>query len=304
MLSEKIKNKESGIILYGITPPKKGTDPAKVKEIADLQKQRLLPLNVDGLVIYDIQDEETRTQDERPFPFMETLDAFEYGKDYLQDLSVQQVIYRAVGKYSKPELSHFIETNKDNLSVFVGAASKSQSVSMKMNEAYELKKQTHADSLMGGVVISERHDSKKDEHLRVFKKIEQGCSFFISQGVYDVEASKNFLSDYYYHAKANNLELAPILFTLTPCGSAKTLQFMKWLGISIPRWLENELLNSGDILQTSVDYSEKCFKELKEFADNKGITIGCNIESVSVRKVEIEASIDLVKRIQGIKASK
>ena len=128
--------------------------------------------------------------------------------------------------------------------------------------------------------------------------MQQGCSFFVSQGVYDVNASKNLLSDYYYYGQEHNIPLVPILFTLTPCGSKKTLQFMKWLGISIPRWLENELVNSQNILEQSVDVSEQNWLELKAFADEKNIPIGCNIESVAVRKEEVEASIELLHRIQ------
>ena len=76
-----------------------------------------------------------------------------------------------------------------------------------------------------------------------------------------------------------------------------TLQFMKWLGISIPRWLENELIRSTDILQQSVELSEQNWLELKHFATQKGIPIGCNIESVAVRQVEVEASIELLQRL-------
>ena len=72
---------------------------------------------------------------------------------------------------------------------------------------------------------------------------------------------------------------------------------MKWLGISIPHWLENELVNTQDILHKSVDFSEQAWLELKQFADEKGIPIGCNIESVAIRKVEVEASIDLLRRV-------
>jgi len=163
-------------------------------------------------------------------------------------------------------------------------------------ELFALK--TNKELLLGGVTIPERHQSKGDEHLRVFDKIAKGCSFFVSQGVYDVNASKNFLSDYYYYGLEHNIPLVPILFTLTPCGSLKTLQFMKWLGISFPKWLENELMHSSDILEKSVNFSAQIWLELKSFADEKGIPIGCNIESVAIRKVEIDASIDLLKRVR------
>ena len=300
-LVEKIRNRKSGIILYGIVPPKKGTDPEKIQQIAQQQSQRLQDLSIDGLILYDIQDEKSRTAEERPFPFLETLDSYSYSQEHLSTLDIPKIIYRSVGKYSKTELSHFLRNaTKDNcLTVFVGASSKSQTVSMTMSEAYALKKEINSNLLLGGVTIPERHQSKKNEHIRVFEKIAQGCSFFVSQGVYDINASKDFLSDYYYYGQENKLPLAPIIFTLTPCGSQKTLQFMKWLGISIPRWLENELVHSKDILQQSVNYSEKNWLELKDFADEKGIPIGCNIESVAVRKVEIEASIELLRRISN-----
>lgn len=300
MLIEKIKNKQSNIIVYGITPPKDSTDPERVAEIAAKQVARLQGLDLDGLVLYDIQDEASRTSVERPFPFMATLDAYDYAEQYLTDLPIAKIIYRAAGKYSEQELTQFLDATEldRHATVFVGAASKGQDVTLSMQQAYALKNKVNPDLLIGGVTIPERHQSKGDEHIRVFDKIEQGCDFFVSQGVYDVDASKNFLSDYYYYGKEHNIPLAPILFTLTPCGSPKTLEFMKWLGISIPKWLENELINSKDILQQSVDYSEKAYLELKAFADEKNIPIGCNIESVATRKVEIDASIELVNRIK------
>ncbi|GAB1260193.1 hypothetical protein [Aurantivibrio plasticivorans] len=299
MLVEKINSRADGIVLYGLVPPKQGTEAALVKEIADRQVARLKDLNIDGLVLYDIQDEASRTSEERPFPFMETIDSFEYSRRYMGNLSVPKIVYRAVGRYSQPELSEFLgqlDPSRD-LTVFVGAASSGQQVSMSVSDAYSLKNSESPDTLLGGVVIPERHKVKGDEHLRVFNKIDKGCRFFLSQGVYDVNASKDFLSDYYYYAKEHNKPLVPIIFTFTPCGSTKTLQFMEWLGIAIPRWLKNDLLHSDDILQKSVDSCEHNWRELKDFAQAKGIPIGCNIESVAVRKVEVEASIELLRRV-------
>ena len=299
MLVDRIKNRESGIILYGITPPKKGTSLEKLEEISSRQMQRLQSLNIDGLILYDIQDEKSRTSDERPFPFMETLDSFSYSEEYLRSLPTPKIIYRSVGKYSQFELSQFLmnASAKNNLAVFVGTSSKSQRIILSMNDAYKLKADTNTELLLGGVTIPERHQSKGDEHIRVFSKISKGCTFFVSQGVYDVNASKNFLSEYYYYGQEHNIPLVPILFTLTPCGSLQTLQFMKWLGISVPQWLENELIHSKDILQKSVNFSEQSWLELKSFAEEKGIPIGCNIESVAIRKVEVEASIELLRRV-------
>lgn len=299
MLIEKIKNRESNILVYGLTPPKVGHDAEKLADIARKKIDRLKDQPLDGLILYDIQDEADRTNVERPFPFIETLDGLSYSKEYLAELNLPKIIYRASGKYTQAELTQFVqhESADDILTVFVGAAASHSESALSLQQAYDIKQNSSSSMLLGGVTIPERHQTKGDEQQRVFKKMQQGCSFFVSQGVYDVNASKNFLSDYYYYGQEHNIPLAPILFTFTPCGSAKTLDFMKWLGISIPRWLENDLRFSGDILQQSIDFSEQSWLELKEFADEKNIPIGCNIESVAVRKVEVDASIELLQRV-------
>ena len=69
MLKDKIKNKEAGIVLYGMTPPKENTDITRVKEIASKHVDRIKSLDIDGVVLYDIQDESARNNDARPFPF-------------------------------------------------------------------------------------------------------------------------------------------------------------------------------------------------------------------------------------------
>lgn len=301
MLIDKINNRDSGIVVYGITPPKTGNSPEKLQDIANLQIERLRDQDIDGLILYDIQDEAERTSDARPFPFIETLDGYHYSETYLKGLDVPKIVYRASGKYTQAELASFLNgaPTDEYLTVFVGAASSTADAGhLSLKQAYELKASSASRMLLGGVTIPERHQAKGDEQQRVFQKMAQGCSFFVSQGVYDVNASKNFLSDYYYYGLENNLPLAPVLLTLTPCGSAKTLSFMKWLGISIPRWLENDLIHSQDILQKSIDFSEQSWLELKDFADEKGIPLGCNIESVAIRKVEVDASIELLNRIQ------
>lgn len=300
MFTEKLYSAESPIELYGICPPKKGTETAKVEELALKLINRITPLNLDGLILYDIFDEASRTSEERPFPFIETLDPFSYASTELDKLPLPKIIYRATSKYSPKDLTSLLRLSEKHLfsNVFVGAASGKQPVNLTLTDSYALYKELQINTPLGGVMIPERHAKAGDEHHRVFRKIDSGCQFFISQGVYNAEASKNFLSDYYFTAKKENRSLVPIIFTFTPCGSLKTLEFMKWLGISLPHWLENELIHSSDILETSIDICEQIWKELLYFAREKQIPIGFNVESVAIRKVEIEASLELVKRLQ------
>ncbi|AJA46460.1 methylenetetrahydrofolate reductase [Clostridium pasteurianum DSM 525 = ATCC 6013] len=300
MLRNKVLNRDTGIITYAITPPRKVNSEEKIIEISQKHMERIKNIDIDGLIIYDIQDEADRLKDERPFPFFETIDPAVYGNEYMQDLNVEKIIYRCVGKYDERELKDSVNSGiqKDKFSVFVGASSKEQKVKLKLSDAYNIGEILKDNLTLGGVVIPERHTQNGDEHIRLISKMNKGCKFFVSQVIYNVEASKNLLSDYFYYCQENNIEMVPILFTLAPCGSLKTLEFMKWLGINMPKWLENDLIHSKDILDKSIDLSKSIFEELLEFALDKGIPIGCNIESLSIRKVEIEASVQLAKDIK------
>jgi hypothetical protein len=294
-----INTSKKGLITYGFTPPKKSFDEEKIAGLATKQINRIKSIDIDALVIYDIQDESDRNPSERPFPFLETLDPNYFCENYLNKLEIPKIIYTCVGKYKEDELKNKIiqNSNNKNLSVFVGSSSKNQKVNLSLSKAYEIYNNSKYKMPLGGVTIPERHIKNRNEHIKINDKNKVGCTFFISQAVYNLESAKNFLSDYYYYCIKNEIEMSPIIFTITPCGSLKTLEFMKWLGINIPIWLENELIFSKDILQKSIELEKNIFFELFDFANDKKIPIGCNIESVSIRKSEIESSIELVNDI-------
>lgn len=302
MFADKIRKKESGILLYGITPPKAQNTPERNEEIAQKQIAHLLPLHIDGLVIYDLQDESSRTSMERPFPFLPTLDAYTYAADFMRELALPKIIYRSVGKVVQPELASWISSIQDKpySTVFVGAPSKVQTGYTRLSEAYDLWKAHNQSALLGGVTIPERHSGGRSEHLKIVHKMQAGCSFFISQCVYSIGYTKNVLSDLYFYCQAHSLEMPTMIFTLTTCGSLKTMDFMDWLGIHIPIWLRNELANCQNILAKSVDLSLEIAREIIIFCQDKGIPFGFNIESVSIRKDEIEASLYLMEQVEGM----
>jgi hypothetical protein len=302
MLQERLINKESGYLFYGLTPPKTNNEHEKIVAIAQKQMERLKDVSLDALVLYDIQDESSRTDAPRPFPYMPTLAPDDYSNTYLSNLKVPKIIYKSVGKFNQASFRHWLQqnTNSVDCAVFVGSPSKHQDITLSLNDAYKLNQTTGSQMALGGVTIPERHDKKGDEHRRLFDKIDKGCSFFISQCVYSASHAKNFLSDYYYASKEGNRELVPIIFTLTPCGSLKTLQFMEWLGIDIPKWLRNDLQHANDILSKSIDVCNNIAAELVDYSRDKNIPIGFNIESVAIRKEEIEASIQLLRDVRRV----
>lgn len=300
-LFDKLDGGLGGIRLYGIAPPKRATDPERVREIAETQIARVRALAPDGLVVYDIQDEPGRSDQERPFPFLPTLDPEAYAHDTLAELAIPKIVYRCVGAQPQEALARFLDgvrsASDRRLGVFVGAPSaRSRGPGVALEEAYALAR-TAPNLVLGGIAIAERHAVKEDEHQRMLAKQGRGCRFFITQSVYNAASTRSLLSDYALSLQASGRSPAPVVLTFSPCGSVRTLEFMKWLGISFPRWLENELRHSADTLQRSVDLCESVFADVEEYAREKHLPIGINVESVSIRKAEIDASVELYRRL-------
>ena len=302
-LFEKLDDGRAGIRLYGIAPPKLASTPERLRDIAAEQVDRLHLLAPDGLVVYDIQDEPGRDGQERPFPFLPTVDPEVYARDALAELAIPKIVYRCVGALPREIFSSWIDTVRAaadrRLSVFVGAPRGwSNSPRLPLSEAYALARAA-PNLVLGGIAIAERHGAKEDEHQRMLAKQDAGCRFFITQSVYDAGSTKSLLSDYAWSSQTCRRSPAPVVLTFSPCGSVRTLEFMKWLGISFPRWLENELRHSADTLERSIDLCQNVFNDVQEYAREKRLPIGINVESVSIRKAEVDASVELYRRLSA-----
>lgn len=303
MFISKIRKKESGILLYGITPPKEHTPAERVAAIADRVVGTLSECDIDALVVYDVQDESARTSEERPFPFASALDPFHFSSEYLHRLEVPKIIYRPAGKYTLPELRQWLSGLKEQsfYPVFVGLPCPDYVVKTSLKEAYDLWRDEHGGhSVMGAVMIPERHTILKDEEIRILDKVGSGVSYFISQCVFEVEYAKQVLHDLTQECLKRDAEIPTIIFTLTICGSAKTLQFMEWLGIYVPGHIKAELQQSDNQVKCSVDIATRIARELVDFCRQRSIPFGFNIESVAIRKEEIDASLELLNTVRNL----
>ena len=298
-LAARISSGQGDFVLFAVTPPRESTPADRLPKIARATVERLAPLDLDGLVLYDIDDESDRNPEARPFPFVRTIDPATFRAQHLTDWSTPVVVYRAVGKYDEGDLRAWLETQDADqaLTVFVGASSRHKQSSTSLVRAQELWAQTRPDLRLGGVAIPERHTSRGEEHLRLIAKQEAGCSFFVTQVVYDVNAAKNLVSDYRYECAARGLEPVPIVFTFSVCGSLKTLEFLGWLGVEVPRWIQNDLVHADDTLHASYEQSLGAARELIGYCRRMGVPFGVNVESVSIRLAEIEASVELATQL-------
>jgi hypothetical protein len=307
MFFTKIRQKQSGVLLYGITPPKASTAPEKVFEIAQKSLNVLSTLDIDALVVYDVQDESARTSEERPFPFSNALDPFEYSTQYLDSLALPKIIYRPAGKFTKEELATWLNGLKQHgcFPVFVGLPSPDYVVKTSLREAYKIWRDEHANhSVIGAVTIPERHAVLKDEDIRILDKVSCGVSYFISQCIFNVEYTKQTLQALTRTCAAKNHSIPTVIFTLTICGSVKTLQFMEWLGIHVPDDIKQDLQTCENPAARSVDIAVATAKELIDYCLENSIPFGFNVESVATRKNEVDASLELLNTIGDLLRAK
>lgn len=157
--AELLARTRDGVLLYGLTPPRKSSTTDQAESIASAALARLEKVDIDGLILYDVDAEADRTEAPRPFPFMPMMDPASFLEEHLARWAGPVIVYRAVGKYTGEQLDRWL-TAADRervLTVLVGAASRDQEVRTSLPEAYRRHAALPSPPRMGGVVIAERH---------------------------------------------------------------------------------------------------------------------------------------------------
>jgi hypothetical protein len=226
----------------------------------------------------------------------------EYAYQELQIGSIPRVVYRAVAGQDEALLCAWLGRlqSRGGHAVLVGAPCRQVAVALTLPQACALSR-SHAPALLfGGVLIPERHETSGNEDARVWAKMQQGCRFFVSQTVWSVAATKRLLADLRVRCELAGAEPPPVLLTFSPCGSRQTLDFLDWLGVSVPKALKQDLLAAADMLARSVDLAVDAFAEIRDFALERGLRVGCNVESLTARPPEVEASLELLRRVDRL----
>ena len=292
-----------GVYFIGTTPPKQDTDLELVAGIADKLLGRLAEIDYDGLIVYDIQDETSRTDKPRPFPFKYTHDSRLYSKIIHDKVGKPVITYKSVSQRDAADFSSWLSDAWHQFSVrdivLVGSPSSEGEIKLPLADAYKALASHPQDFHLGGVTIAERHVAKGDEHLRLCHKQEQGCEFFISQAVYNAQATIDLLTRYANECKQQGVQPKRIILTFSPCGSAKTLEFIEWLGISVPEATSLRILGSENPLKESLQISRNNFEQILQAVLPLNIPLGLNIESLTNRKEEIDAAILLFKLLKA-----
>lgn len=292
-----------GVYFIGTTPPKSDTPLDKVDGIADKLIERISDIDVDGLIVYDIQDENSRINKPRPFPFKSTHDTRLYSSLLNKKSNRPVITYKSVVQSNSEVFNEWANEAWHKYGVkdvvLVGSPSKDNNISLPLEDAYKTLVDNPNEFFIGGVTIAERHASKGNEHERLIAKHQQGCSFFISQAIYNPQATIDLLTRYAIECQKKDIKPQRLILTFSPCGSKQTLEFIEWLGVNVPEATSLRILNAENPLQESI---KNCLRSLQQILDaivSYDLPLGLNIESLTNRKEEIDGSILLYKLLRS-----
>jgi hypothetical protein len=296
-LRAKLPDRGQTVLLYGTTPPRLGTAPEAVAAAADKLAGRLAALPLDGVVLYDIQDETGRAQNPRPFPFVGTIDPREYAKHF----KLPAVVYKALGTMDEAGWRAWLAESKGDIEFLsiVGRPASGVRYPLPLSRAIRIAANTE-NFVVGGVVIAERHDSERSEAARLLAKGIEGCGYFISQTVYHAPPTQRLLADYLRDCRGAGAAPKRVVLTFAPCGREKTLAFLRWLGVNISADTERAILGAANPLARSIEICRDNLRRILDGAYASHIPLGINVESVSINRDEIDASVDLFHALKEV----
>src|SRR5688500_13494433 len=300
-LRAKLLDPAQPLLLYGSTPPRAGTPPEQVAAAADKLAARVRGLPLDGVVVYDIQDETGRTGVPRPFPFDGTIDP----RDYAKRFSLPAIVYKAHGTMDEAQWRAWLEASSGEVEFLsiVGRPASGVRYPLPLSRAIRIATEMKR-FVIGGVVIAERHDDQRSEAARLLAKGIEGCGYFISQAVYHAPPTQRLLADYLRDCRGAGTAPKRIVLTFAPCGREKTLAFIRWLGVNVAPETERAILGAASPLAKSIEICSDNLRRLLDGDYAAQIPLGINVESVSINRDEIDASIDLVHALREVMAGR
>jgi len=296
--------------LFGSTPPRDGTTVAEAAQICAKFVARSRAHASDGFIVYDIQDESSRNAESRPFPFRRTIDPSEYAQHFPPASGKSTVLYKACSEADEAAFASWLDgaqrRNHHTLNL-VGPSSSGDTPRISMERAAALVNE-RPGMAFGCVTIAERHLTKGTEHLNLLRKAGFGAKWFISQAVYDAEATIKLLHDYAGECRRRGCRPVKILLTFAPVGRPKTLEFVKWLGVHVPSAVEERILAKANATESktkeaavleSIDVCCEALQRILQMAGGCGVPLGLSVESLSGFREEIDGCFELFRRLQA-----
>jgi 5,10-methylenetetrahydrofolate reductase len=282
--------------LFEVVPPAAAKPEALESSLNELGQLRG---RVDAINIPEIHDEDR--PGERTSKFIARVEPRLLGSRIKRELGIEVVINRVTVHDAAPE-RWFRETcgSWDICNwVLVGGESKQvRYPGPGPGEAASLVKSLGLPVSLGGITIPSR-DAEPD---RIRRKQAQGLEFFTSQVMFDS-------NDLVWLIQRLNGVDARIFISFAPVTNRRDLEFLRWLGVDVPRDLDRFLLGSetGDTapaetcLERSINLAQRILMDVLDNLPPDPPPIGLNIEHITRRN--FAPALAMLDRIGNLYAS-
>ena len=281
---DRVKRPKRPVVVYEILPPREKD--GALNSYAEMISSLLSQTHIDAINIPEIHEEAGRG--ERPVEGVERAEPRKFGKMIQDVVGIEAIINRvSVHETKELQMKWFKETYNEfgieNVILVGGESGKIEYMGPSVNEMAQLvldnSKSGDIDVFCGGITIP----SREIESARLIKKAESGVEYFTSQVLYESENITKMLS--YYQKECDDGGTFPrrILLSFAPVSSKKNLEFLKWLGVEIPKETEEFLLEDPTLiversLEVSIGILNDTLNHIVE--NNLRVPIGLNVEHI------------------------
>ena len=299
---DKIKKPQRPVVSYEILPPreKDGTLNTYAETISSLLSQT----HIDAINIPEVREEEGRG--ERPVSNQNRGEPREFGR-LLQDIvGIEAIINRVVVHNSYDnQLKWFEETHKvyeiENMIIVGGESSKINYIGPTVNEVLKAVSYRYnskgGDIFCGGIAIPSRDNESKN----LIKKSSFGSEFFTTQVLCDSENIIKMIDRYQSRCNEKNTFPRRILLSFAPISSMKNIEFLKWLGVEIPKDTEKYLMGRpGSMADRSLDIAIEVMNQILNHIIEKKlkVPIGLNVEHIM--SYNFQLSVEMLQELARI----
>ena len=301
-IRDKIKKPQRPVVAYEILPPreKDGTLNAYAETISSLLSQT----HIDAINIPEVHDEVGRG--ERPVSNQERGEPRKFGM-LLQDIvGIEAIVNRVVVHMPlKKQMEWIQETYSkyeiDNLIIVGGESSKQKYPGPTVNESLQKISQDnmHRENsiLCGGICIP----SRRKESKNLIRKSECGAEFFTTQVLCDSDNIMKMIKNYQERCDKVNTFPRRILLSFAPVSSQKNIDFLKWLGVEIPKDTERYLNGRpGSMTERSLDVAIEVLNEILSFITNNNLKVPVGLNVEHIMSYNFQSSVEMLQELANI----
>ena len=301
-IRDKIKKPQRPVVAYEILPPreKDGTLNAYAETISSLLSQT----HIDAINIPEVHDEVGRG--ERPVSNQKRGEPRKFGM-LLQDIvGIEAIVNRVVVHMPlKKQMEWIQETYSkyeiDNLIIVGGESSKQKYPGPTVNESLEKisqdSRRLENTILCGGICIP----SRKKESKNLIRKSECGAEFFTTQVLCDSSNVIKMIKNYQERCDKVNTYPRRILLSFAPVSSQKNIDFLKWLGVEIPKDTERYLNGRpGSMTERSLDVAIEVLNEILAFITNNNLKVPVGLNVEHIMSYNFQSSVEMLQELANI----